>query len=221
MSVLVTGGVGELGQTVVAEALRQGLEVHATYFNTVPPKDERRVHWHQVDICDRDSVLVLCTLVPRGTNVIHCAVSPQKHGFGDLRSATVDSAVNVADAASLLHARCVVLSTDLVFNGKDGSYTELSRVSPILPYGEAKVEMEKCLLQRQGDVVIVRTSLILTLEPAGKHIRFLQDVVDGIQSTPLFTDEIRNAVWADELARAVRKHGKFHLVVVGAIFSRM
>lgn len=74
----------------------------------------------------------------------------------------------------------VLVSTDLVFDGERGLYSEDDPVHPIMDYGAAKAEMERRALALPrgagGRVVIVRTSLILTLDPPGKHIAWLQEV---------------------------------------------
>ncbi|NIP38029.1 MAG: sugar nucleotide-binding protein, partial [Candidatus Dadabacteria bacterium] len=53
------------------------------------------------------------------------------------------------------------ISTDLVFDGKKGDYTESDTPSPVMPYGRYKAEMEKELLALDYTLAIVRTSLII------------------------------------------------------------
>jgi dTDP-4-dehydrorhamnose reductase len=72
-----------------------------------------------------------------------------------------------------------------------------------MAYGQAKADMERALLKMDTDVVLVRTSLILTLEPMGKHVRWIADALRRGEQLDLFTDELRCPIWNDELAAAL------------------
>jgi dTDP-4-dehydrorhamnose reductase len=199
---LVIGASGELGQQVVGAA--RGWETHATYLSGRRPIADEV--WHQVDITDRRAVTDLVTEL-RPQVVIHTALSDRDRAKfpspADFQGAIVDGGRYVAEAAAEVGARCVVLSTDLVFDGKRGNYTEDDPTHPIMPYGQAKADMERVLLGLGSDLAIVRTSLILTLEPMGKHIRWIVDALRQGKRRDLFTDELRCPIWSDELASAL------------------
>jgi len=140
---LVIGGSGELGQQVVMAAHDWG--VHATYLTRQPPMSGAT--WHRLDITDRQAVHELVArLRPRA--IIHAAVSAHTDPAvstgspGDLRVSIVDGGRHVAEAAAEVGARCIVLSTDLVFDGTQGNYTEEDPPNPIMPYGQAKADMD-------------------------------------------------------------------------------
>jgi dTDP-4-dehydrorhamnose reductase len=179
-------------------------DVHATYFTR--PRQTPHTTWHQLDITDRRAVRKLSAgLRPRA--VIHTALSDLDRtkfsSDADLWSAIVDGGRYVAEAAAEVGGRCIVLSTDLVFDGTQGNYTEEDPPSPITPYGQAKADMENTLLAMGTDLVIVRTSLILTLEPMGRHLAWIVDALRRGEHLDLFTDELRCPIWSDELAIAL------------------
>jgi len=181
-AVLVSGGAGELGDAVLQKILSDSSIKHvfATYRTTKPRLSGVPITWHKLDLCDRTAVLDLASQLPAGLVIIHCAVSPSSYGGQSLQHATIDSAMNLADLAEMLHGKLIALSTDLVFDGKRGGYKEEDPVCPIMPYGENKAEMERQLLSRMEKglfVVIVRTSVMLTWEPPGKHIVVLKEVL--------------------------------------------
>jgi dTDP-4-dehydrorhamnose reductase len=199
---LVTGGSGELGQQVVMAA--KEWDVHATCFTQ--PRPISNEAWHKLDINNKDAVYqLIAALRPRA--VIHTAVSAHDRAKfsseAEFRAAIVNGGRYVAEAAAGVGARCIVLSTDLVFDGKQGNYVEDDPPNPTMPYGQAKAEMEQVLLAMGGDLAIVRTSLILTLEPMGKHIQWIAQGLRRGERRNLFMDELRCPIWSDELAAAL------------------
>ena len=199
---LVVGGSGELGRQIVAAA--GAWEVHATFL-THPPSAPGAI-WHQLDIADRQAVRALVAQVGPAA-VIHAAVSGHTQARAasdaDFRTAIVDGGRYVAEAAAEAGARCIVISTDLVFDGVRGNYAEEDPPNPIMLYGQAKADMERALLALETDLAIVRTSLILTLEPAGKQVDWIVAALRRGERRILFTDELRCPVWSDELAAAL------------------
>jgi dTDP-4-dehydrorhamnose reductase len=199
---LVVGGSGELGRQVVAAA--GAWDVHATYL-TRPPSAPGAT-WYPLDIADRQAVRALVTQISP-TAIIHAAVSGHTQSRAasdaDFRTAIVDGGRYLAEVAAEEGARCIVLSTDLVFDGKQGNYSEEDPPNPILLYGQAKADMERALLAMETDLAIVRTSLILTLEPMGKQVDWIVAALRRGEQRTLFTDELRCPVWSDELAAAL------------------
>lgn len=193
---LVIGGSGELGRQLVLAADRW--DVHATYLTRLPEVSEGT--WHRLDISDAGAVHNLVRRL-RPNAIIHTAVGA--HNPADLQAIIVDGGKHVAEAAAQVGARCIVLSTDLVFDGTQGGYTEEDPPNPIMPYGQAKAEMERTLLVMEADLAIVRTSLIITLEPMGKHVDWIVNALRRGEPRDLFTDELRCPIWNDELAAAL------------------
>ena len=199
---LVIGGSGELGQCLVKAAT--AWDVHATYLRQ--QTDEDSATWHSLDILDRQAVLHLITsIVPQV--VIHVAYSDRSRSAEDTDSSflrkMVTGALNVAAATESASSRLIVMSTDLVFDGHTGNYIETDVPNPIMPYGLAKTKMEAALSELEQDIAIVRTSLILSLEPMGRHIRWIVEGVRRGESLDLFVDEQRSPIWGDELAAAL------------------
>jgi dTDP-4-dehydrorhamnose reductase len=200
---LVVGGSGELGRQIVAVA--SAWEVHATSL-TRPPSSAPGATWHRLDIADRQAVRALVAQVGPAA-VIHAAVSGHTQARAasdaDFITAIVDGGRYVAEAAAEEGARCIALSTDLVFDGVRGNYAEEDPPNPIMLYGQAKADMERALLALETNLAIVRTSLILTLEPMGKHVDWIVSALRRGERRTLFTDELRCPVWSDELAAAL------------------
>jgi dTDP-4-dehydrorhamnose reductase len=203
LRLLVIGGSGELGQQVLLAAAGTW-EVHATFLRRPRPLADES--WHQLDIIDLHAVHRLVREL-RPNAVIHAALSDRDRvRFSSdevFHMAITDGGRYVAEAAAAVGARCIVLSTDLVFDGRRGNYTEDDPPYPIIGYGQAKADMERALLALRTDLAIVRTSLILTLEPMGKHVAWIVEAPRRGEHRDLFTDELRCPIWSDQLAVAL------------------
>jgi dTDP-4-dehydrorhamnose reductase len=111
----------------------------------------------------------------------------------------------------------VFLSTDLVFDGRKGNYTEADPVNPLHLYGETKAAAEQIVLQNPRHLV-VRTSINGGVSRAGNRgfNEQLRRAWKAGQKMRLFTDEFRCPIFAGETARAVwelatqRRAGLFH-----------
>jgi dTDP-4-dehydrorhamnose reductase len=112
----------------------------------------------------------------------------------------------------------VFFSTDLVFDGRKGNYSETDAVNPLHIYGETKAAAEQIIL-RNPHHTVVRTSLNGGVSRLGNRgfnedLRLAWQAGRGVN---LFTDEFRCPIFAGETARAVwelanqRRTGLFHI----------
>lgn len=196
MSLLVTGGSGYLGQTLLRLA-PQGWELGATHYHQTPQTAE--VQWFRLDIRDPKAVQeVFEAFCPEV--VIHTAyqlTGPQLWGV------TAEGSQHVARAARALGARLLHLSTDLVFDGTTQSaYREADPPNPITPYGQAKLQAERWIAEHP-DWVTVRTSLMYGFDPPDRGTRLALELADGKAQGQLFTDEYRSPVYVEDLALAL------------------
>jgi dTDP-4-dehydrorhamnose reductase len=100
--------------------------------------------------------------------------------------------------------RFVFFSTDLIFDGRKGKYTETDAPNPLHVYGETKAAAEEIVLKNPRHLV-VRTSLNYGASRAGNR-SFNEQLKLSLQNSSgmkLFTDEFRSPVPAVETARAV------------------
>jgi dTDP-4-dehydrorhamnose reductase len=113
----------------------------------------------------------------------------------------------------------VFFSTDLVFDGRKGNYSENDAPNPLSVYAETKVAAERVVLANPRHTV-VRTSLNAGVSPAG-HRAFneqMRAAWEGGETLTLFTDEFRCPIPAVVTARAVWElvqrdtPGLYHLV---------
>lgn len=234
-TLIIIGGTGELGRKTVQAAQSTdhsgwSANIIATYHNNPPPHYHSRVTWTPLDCSDQKAVRSLIASQTALGAVIYCAVP--KHGGaagkgGDsVRIGIVDDVVNCAEASVMVGARFVAVSTDLVYDGQlplGQRYVEDSIPSPLNAYGKYKVEMEQRLGRLSGGVVIARTSLILTMDKGpdyGKGVRFVVDCLQGKHGEiEIFTDELRNMSFADDLGLALVELAKKDCAFKGGIIN--
>ncbi len=138
--------------------------------------------------------------------IIHCAAlsrSPECQANPKLAyELNVEVTKFLADLATDISF--IFFSTDLVFDGQQGSYVETDKPNPLSVYAETKVVAERHVLRNPHHAVI-RTSL--NAGPSlqgdrGMDEQMLEALRAG-KTLNLFTDEFRTPIPAAETARAV------------------
>jgi len=156
--ILVTGASGLLGANLVLQAAARHDVVAATHAHPV------RLDGVEVIEADLASPGAADAALQRARPewVIHCAAATNldaceqdaTHAFRLNR----DMAGAVAAAARTVNARLVHLSTDAVFDGEVGGYTEDASPQPISVYGRSKLAGEEAVRKAHPRAAIVRTN---------------------------------------------------------------
>jgi dTDP-4-dehydrorhamnose reductase len=196
---LVTGGSGYLGRWV-AEIAQSQWEVTATY--TTHPGRLDEVAWQQLDVRNRSAVQHLVHEVKPRVIVHTAALNP---GQGDdFEGVNVAGTANVAAAAAATEARLIHVSTDLVFDGRSGKYTEQDSPRPVNDYGRSKARAEEAVAASGAEAVIVRTSLIYGWRPTtARAAQWMIDALNKGETIRLWEDEMRCPIWVESLAAAI------------------
>jgi len=138
--------------------------------------------------------------------VIHCAAisaaAESQKNPALARRVNIEITKLLAELAAKI--QFIHFSTDLIFDGRKGNYTESDAPNPLHVYGETKVAAEEIVLKNPRHLV-VRTSLNYGESRAGNRSfnEQLRRSLQGGQGMTLFTDEFRNPIPAIETARAV------------------
>ncbi len=152
--------------------------------------------------------------------IIHCAAmskTPECQANPDAaREINVEVTARLAERAARIPF--FFLSTDLVFDGRRGNYSETDAVAPLSVYGETKVAAEAIVIANPRHTVI-RTSLNGGVSPTGDRgfNEALRKQWAAGQSTRLFNDEFRAPMSAKVTACALWEllnngaAGLFHL----------
>lgn len=195
--VLITGASGYLGTALLRHLSlhRPTWEVHATFF-TIPPAPGHP-SFHALDVRDADSVRrVLDAVHP---HVIFHTAALNTGGPQEMYETNARGSEFIARGAAQQRARLIHLSSDVIFDGLKGQYTEDDAPNPITPYAVSKTDAERAVAASGANAVIVRTSLIYGFKPLDPRTRA---VLRG-EMVKLFVDEWRCPIWVENLCAAL------------------
>jgi dTDP-4-dehydrorhamnose reductase len=112
---------------------------------------------------------------------------------------------NIIEAAKRIDATVLHVSTDYVFDGKAGPYTEEDRPEPLSYYGRSKLASENQLRVSGVKFVIART-MVLYGYASGIRSNFALWLIQNLEkNTPVHVvnDQMGNPTLADDLAHAL------------------
>ena len=156
----MTGCNGLLGATLVHRAA--GLyEVVATSRAT-PTSVQGGVVRIRMDITDASEVWAVVQRISPDV-IVHCAAETRVdycEEYPDRAEAVnVTGTSNVAQAGESVGAVVVYISSDSVFDGRSGGYSETDKPSPVNVYSKSKLQGEQEVQQRCSDHLILRSNM--------------------------------------------------------------
>lgn len=217
--VLVTGGSGLLGSKIIE--IFSKFEIIATY--NANSLDIDNVVAKSLDIRNEKEVFSLIKNFEPSfiihtaalTNVDECEKYPDKAW-----EINVKGTENIAKSASQIGAKVVYISTDYVFDGTKGLYTENDSPNPINYYGKTKLEGELKIKEFCENYAICRLSSLYGWNTTTKKLNFATWIVEKLRKNEiakLFTDQYTTPTFADNAARACMeiierdKSGVYHI----------
>ena len=214
---MVIGGTGLVGNALLRAWTAQGVEVSAaTYhchasgsFLQLDMQSESRVK--ALLAAHRPAVVAVPAANPF---VDYCELHPE-----ETRRVNVDGTLNVARACREIGARMIFYSSDYVFDGVKGTYTEEDAPCPINEYGRQKAEAERGVLAADPRNLVIRTSgaygwqwepknFVLQIRKNLSEGRTMR-VADGLRYNPTYVENLAEITAALVSAEA---GGIFHVV---------
>ena len=148
---------------------------------------------HFEDVIDATKPEVVIHLAAM-TGVDECQLNPK-----------LAKEINIAGVQHLCDSfkgKIIHLSTDYVFDGKNGPYSELDAVCPISVYGETKLAAERILLNHDQNNLIIRGN-VLYGDSSNTVASFLNWVVNSLkdgQEIRVVNDQFNNPTWTKSMA---------------------
>ena len=207
MKILITGANGLLGQKLVSIlgdskhsilASGQGdcrilnLPENASYQPcNVTNEEEVKQTW--IDF-QPDAVIHTAAM----TNVDECELNPEK-----CQVQNVVATQNVIQACEMVGAQLIHLSTDFIFDGSSGPYSEMDKPNPISIYGQSKLDAETLVQKASCPWSIVRTVLVYGIAPGlsrSNIILWVKASLEQGKEIQVVDDQFRTPTLAEDLA---------------------
>lgn len=204
--VLVVGSNGLLGQKV-AEQLVRGFNYHVTLtsIESAPVREMPAAPYMQADITNRKTVKDLVGSVNPDV-IINCAAMTNVDACETEREIAwkinVGGVEHLIEAARKRPATIIHVSSDYVFDGKNGPYHEEDRPEPLSYYGKSKLAGENALRTSDVPYFVART-MVLYGYAEGVKANFALWLVNSLregQAVRIVDDQIGNPTLVDDLA---------------------
>lgn len=207
--VYITGANGLLGQKSVGLFAR-GWEVLGIDLQEEPSFDLRGVEYRRMDFTEKETLLRSLqefnpdVILNAGafTNVDGCEKERET-----AYSANVGAVRSLVEYCSGASCKLIQLSTDYVFDGKDGPYPEDAKENPVGYYGQTKYEAEQVIKSTLNNYLIARTNVLYgtasNVRP--NFVTWLIQTLKARKAVRIVTDQYNNPILADNLAEALRE----------------
>lgn len=208
MKILITGSNGLLGQKLVHALYHdQEVELIATARGENRLKKVTGFHYVSLDITDADAVLA-CIGEYQPDAVIHTAAMTQVDDCEDQQDLcwqlNVIAVENIVAACERYNTHLVHLSTDFIFNGKNGPYNEEAIPDPLSFYGKSKLAAEELIQASQISWSILRTVLVYGVAEdmsRSNIVLWAKSALEKQQQLRIVDDQYRTPTLAEDLAQ--------------------
>lgn len=206
MKLLITGANGLLGQKLISQIQEdKNIELLATSRGAARFL-HKNVAYQSLDIENpREVNEVVGQFKP--DVIIHTAAMTNVDTCEQNRdacwSANVSAVENLVKAAESNNAFIIHLSTDFIFDGEAGPYSEESEGRPVNFYGESKLASEEVVKKCRTPWAIVRTVLVYGITPGLSRSNIILWVKDGLENgktLQIVDDQMRSPTLAEDLA---------------------
>lgn len=228
MKVFVTGVGGQLGHDVINELTSRGYEAIGS---DVVDMGASGVPYVALDITDAKAVERVITEI-RPDAVVHCAAWTAVDAAEDadkqekVKAINVDGTQNIANAAKMVDAKMVYISTDYVFDGQGTAPWEpdCKEYAPLNVYGQTKLGGELAVSSTLEKYFIVRIAWVFGLN-GGNFIRTMLRVGKNHPQVRVVNDQIGTPTYTYDLARLLvdmiesEKYGYYHATNEGGYIS--
>jgi len=206
-TVLITGANGLLGQKLVKDFHPQykviACDLQPQSYLTLPDLSyeslnitDRRKLGFQISLYNPEVVVNAAAY----TDVDGCEIHKD-----EAWAVNVGGVKNLVNLCKKQRIKLIHLSTDYVFNGEEGPYSEDDLPDPVNFYGETKLESEKVIKDSGIDFLIIRTNVLYGFGSELKPDFFLSllDKLSKNKIIKIVTDQFNNPTFVDDLSLCI------------------
>jgi len=221
--ILVTGSNGLLGQKVI-EILTglKSVDIIATSRNVDKIVDVKGYDFELLDLTNHVETGYIIR-IHNPDIIINTAAMTQVDKCEEQKAEcwkiNVEALKNLVKCSNDVKAQLIHLSSDFVFDGTGGPYTENDIPNPLSYYGLSKWEGEKIIKDRADKWTIVRTILVYGVNRTTRSniVLWVKNSLEAGKPIQVVNDQFRAPTLVDDLANACiemgvrEKTGIFHI----------
>lgn len=201
--ILVTGGSGQLAQSYKL--------LYSNKYNLLV-LDKASFDINDIDMIkyvldkEKPDIIINCAAM---TNVDEC----ERNSI----NAYSINGLSIKNFATFFNGLFVQISTDYVFDGNDGPYSETSAPNPLSIYGKSKLLGEEIVKKYFKNHLIIRTNVVFDLNDDSSFIDWVIKSLSENKKINVVNDQINNPIWTQDLSKAIsflidnNKRGIFHI----------
>ena len=209
MKILITGSNGLLGQKLLQKLrIDNNVELIATSVGENRVSEKNGYTYFSLDVTDEKAVSKIIT-EQKPSIVINTAAMTNVDLCEDEKQAcdalNVDAVRYLADACEKEAAHFIQISTDFIFDGEDGPYSEEDKPNPLSYYGLSKLKSEQILYEHNCKWTILRTIIVFGVGEnlsKGNVVLWAKGALEKGDPLNIIDDQFRAPTLAEDLADA-------------------
>ena len=209
MKILITGSNGLLGQKLVyLLKTKSNIECIATARGANRINDKDGYVFETLDLTNKENVISTinkhhpdCIIHTAAmTNVDECELNPEQCHLNNITATS-----NIVEACKNYNPHLIYISTDFVFDGESGPYTEEDVPNPLSIYAKSKLEAEKIISESGHSFSILRTMIVYGITDDVQRsniILWTKNSLEQGKDIRVINDQFRGPTLAEDLAIA-------------------
>jgi len=219
--ILITGSNGMLGERLVNYFMHDS-KVELLCCSIEDSSFIPDCNFKKLDITDKDEVKkIVLDFYPDFiiNTAAYTNVDKSEIDKLDAWNVNVKGVENISQYAKAIDTHVLHISSDYIFDGKKGPYTEIDKPDPVGYYGRTKLAAENVLRLSGAIYTIIRTNVLYGPSHYGRpdFVRWLVQSLKKNQPVRIVTDQINNPTYLDDILTGLskiinkRKQGIFNI----------
>ena len=193
---LIIGASGFIGSEIYNQLKAKEKPLRGTYYSSIKPE------LYKLNMISQEEVkLAFEKFKPKNTympayipNVDYCEINDKPNEINEL------GVTNVVKMCKKFNSKLIFYSSDYIFDGVSGPYSETDKPNPINRYGQTKILCENLVAQLQN-YLIIRTTVVYGYNPESKNflMTLTKDLKNQIEKA-IPNDQIGSPTYVKDLA---------------------
>lgn len=210
MNIAIIGGNSKIASAIIRLFLKETTWTLHVYSMSLPESSSDRIRykaipygeiksWKEEFLSIRPEYIINTAAM---TNVDACEDNKQ-----EAWNANAIFVEQLSRIALIIEAHLIHFSTDYVFDGSKGPYSEGDQPKPISYYGKSKLAGENAVLKSHAKNTVIRTNVVYGLSSDNQQdfVKWILKNADASKEMNIVDDQFSNPTLTDDLALAVKR----------------